>query len=402
MSERRFDLDAVRGLMLVLMTLTHLPTRWSDPFGQPFGYVSAAEGFVMLSAYMAGMVYAGRGLKEGLPAMRRAFLLRALKIYGCQAALLLFLFTFIAAFGLTVKNPDVRYLISYYLREPLTAFWSALLLVHNPPLLDILPLYIVFMLASPWVLGWGLSRGWGGVLALSTALWVLAQFDLGTWAYERLQDATGLPVPARETGSFEMWGWQFLWVLGLYMGAGAARGDPPPRFPPWLVAVALAYGLAAFVWRHVAGQIPTPDHAALNAAFDKWHLAPLRLINFFALLVLAMRFGPALMARLPRLRWLEVLGAASLPVFCTHLVLVLIALLVYGAANPERPLAVDAAIVAVSFAVLTGVATISGRIDAYAADFKARRAARRSTGRAARERRDAPRSPSSTTHSRLR
>jgi hypothetical protein len=164
MSERRFDLDAVRGLMLVLMTLTHLPTRWSDPFGQPFGYVSAAEGFVMLSAYMAGMVYAGRGLKEGLPAMRRAFLLRALKIYGCQAALLLFLFSFIAAFGLTVKNPDVRYLISYYLREPLTAFWSALLLIHNPPLLDILPLYIVFMLASPWVLAWGLSRGWGGVL----------------------------------------------------------------------------------------------------------------------------------------------------------------------------------------------------------------------------------------------
>jgi peptidoglycan/LPS O-acetylase OafA/YrhL len=168
-----------------------------------------------------------------------------------------------------------------------------------------------------------------------------------------------------------------------------------------MVGVALAYAITTLVWRHVAGQTPTTDHAVLNAAFDKWHLAPLRLINFFALLVLAMRFGPALMERLPRLRWLEVLGAASLPVFCTHLVLVLIALLAYGAANPERPIAIDAAIVAVSFAVLTAVATISGRIDAYAAAFKARRAARRSTGRA-RGRRGAPRSPSSTTHSRLR
>ena len=31
--------------MLVLMTLTHVPTRFSSPAGQPFGYVSAAEGF---------------------------------------------------------------------------------------------------------------------------------------------------------------------------------------------------------------------------------------------------------------------------------------------------------------------------------------------------------------------
>jgi len=402
MNGRRVDLDAVRGLMLVLMTLTHLPTRWSDPFGQPFGYVSAAEGFVMLSAYMAGMVYTGRGLQEGVPAMRRAFLQRALKIYGCQAALLLFLFSFIAAFGLGAENPDVRYLISYYLREPLTAFWSALLLVHNPPLLDILPLYIVFMLASPWVLAWGLTRGWGGVLAASTLLWALAQFDFGTWAYGVLQGATGLPVPLRETGSFEMFGWQFLWVFGLYMGAGAARGEPAPTFPRWIVVFALAYALATLVWRHAVGQVPFGPNEALNAPWDKWHLGPLRLINFFALLVLAMRFGPALMARLPRQRWLELLGAASLPVFCTHLVLVLIALLAVGAPKPERPLAIDAAILLASFAVLTVVAAISGRLDAYATAFKARRAARRSARRAAPGRPGGTRSPSSTTHSRLR
>ena len=46
--------------MLVLMTLTHVPTRFSSPAGQPFGYVSAAEGFVLLSAFMAGSVYTRR------------------------------------------------------------------------------------------------------------------------------------------------------------------------------------------------------------------------------------------------------------------------------------------------------------------------------------------------------
>ena len=44
------EIDALRGLMLVMMTITHLPTRLSITLGQPLGFVSAAEGFVFLSA----------------------------------------------------------------------------------------------------------------------------------------------------------------------------------------------------------------------------------------------------------------------------------------------------------------------------------------------------------------
>ncbi len=47
---RRLELDAVRGLMLVWITLTHLPTIASTYVNQPFGFVSAAEGFIFLSA----------------------------------------------------------------------------------------------------------------------------------------------------------------------------------------------------------------------------------------------------------------------------------------------------------------------------------------------------------------
>ena len=94
---RLWEVDALRGLMQVLMTITHLPTFASTPTGQPFGFVSAAEGFVMLSAFMAGLVYSTRALQDGIAVMRSAFLMRALKIYGCQAALLIFLFTVIAA-----------------------------------------------------------------------------------------------------------------------------------------------------------------------------------------------------------------------------------------------------------------------------------------------------------------
>jgi hypothetical protein len=46
--------------------------------------VSAAEGFVLLSAFMAGMVYTRKGRRTGVVAMRQAFWHRALVIYGCQ------------------------------------------------------------------------------------------------------------------------------------------------------------------------------------------------------------------------------------------------------------------------------------------------------------------------------
>ncbi|MBA3598307.1 MAG: OpgC domain-containing protein [Methylibium sp.] len=372
--KRRVDLDAARGLMLVLMALTHLPTRFSGPAGQPFGFVSAAEGFVMLSAYMAGMVYTSRALKDGIPAMRTAFLLRALKIYGCQAALLLFLFTFIAVLGLTFDRDEVKGLMGFFLQEPLTAFIGSLLLLYNPPLLDILPIYIVFMLVSPLLLAHGVSRGWFAVLGGSLLLWLLAQFDLGDRLYAAGIALSGLTtVPPKAYGSFEIFGWQFLWVLGLWMGSSAAqKPDAERRFPRAVVLLALVYALTAFVWRQAVGQVPFGDNGALNLLFDKWHVGPLRLFNFFALLVLAMHYGPRLLDRLPRLTWLEVMGSASLPVFCAHLVLVLLALVQFGAPKPDRPFAVDVLIVIGSFAALYAVALISQRLDRYAAAVKER------------------------------
>ena len=88
---RRRELDALRGLMLVLMTVTHLPTRWAVPAGQPLGYVSAAEGFVLLSACLCGLVYTRQARGAGIASMRRAFWRRALVIYGSVGAVVVLL-----------------------------------------------------------------------------------------------------------------------------------------------------------------------------------------------------------------------------------------------------------------------------------------------------------------------
>jgi hypothetical protein len=381
---RLWQIDALRGLMLVLMTLTHVPTRFSSPAGQPFGYVSAAEGFVLLSAFMAGWVYTARQRKAGVERMQSAFLKRVAKIYLSQAALLLFLFSAVAAIGLAAGQSAVTNLMSFYLQHPVEAIVGALLLVYNPPLLDILPMYILFMLASSLVLVHAERHGWFGLLAFSVALWLGAQFGLGRLLYDGVVAATGLAIPRAETGAFEIIAWQMLWMIGLWVGAGHAAGAPAPRFPNWLVAAAAIVAAVGFVWRHAVGQAPFGD-PSLDPLFDKWQLGPLRLLDLLALLVLAMRFEPWLTRRLPRLRALEVLGAASLPVFCAHLVIALLTLAILGEASPQRSWWLDPAILAASFAVLLAVALVSARIDRHAARVRAAFAAARAERQRVRE-----------------
>ena len=65
---RAWEMDALRGVMLVAMTLTHLPTRFSSPAGQPLGFVSAAEGFVMAPS---GAKSSDFGVNGKTPTLRR-------------------------------------------------------------------------------------------------------------------------------------------------------------------------------------------------------------------------------------------------------------------------------------------------------------------------------------------
>jgi len=338
--KRYWEIDALRGLMLVLMTVTHLPTRLTDPLGQPFGFVSAAEGFVLLSAFVAGLVYSRIGYVRGVESMRVAFWRRVVKVYLCQAAILLFLFTVIAALGLHIDQPAVKNLVSYYLAEPRDGFFFGLLLIYEPALLDILPMYIFFMLMSPWVLAFAMRHGWGLVMVASVAVWAAAQFGISEWIYGLAVHYLHVPVPFHEMGAFNTYAWQFLWFAGLCIGATRNGPDARPlRFPWWLLVLAAGIALYGVYWRHtgINGQAPFGGDVELNLLFDKWQLGPLRLVNLVALGILAVRFGPWLMRRIPRLHWLEAMGSASLPVFCAHLVAVLLVLAFYGDSQTARP-----------------------------------------------------------------
>jgi hypothetical protein len=358
--ERQAELDWLRGLMLVLMTITHLPTWFSSRAGQPFGFVSAAEGFVFLSAFLVGSVYGHKARTRGYAVMRRALWLRALKVYAAHIALLLFLLLVLVPIAVSRDAHAITGLASYYLERPHLALVSGLVLAYNPPLLDILPMYVLLMAASPLILEYGARRGWGVLLTLSAVLWLFAQYGGGRHVYESVAALVGWPVPYGATGAFSFLAWQLLWLVGLRTGDSRNTTASPVTLvdEPWSrPGILIAIGIAAvfFVWRHVVGQMPFGPDAALDTLFDKWHLGPLRLLNFAVLALIAVQCRRVLVA------WaahspIATMGRTSLVVFSAQLVICLTVLTVVGDIARPHLSVFETALVIGALLALYGVA----------------------------------------------
>jgi hypothetical protein len=328
-SRRRPELDALRGLFLVWMTLTHLPTRLSDYFNQPLGFVSSAEGFVFLSALLVAHLYF-RKAAEDQDLVREKLWKRSLRIYGYHVLMLVFAFTIAASLASHTHRPALVNLLNFYFAHPFTAVVGSLLLIYCPPLLDILPRYVVFMLLTPPALAFARRRGWGGVLAFSGFVWALAQIGLREWVHTLVVHITGLKVPLQETGAFNLFAWQLVWVLGLWIGACSAEGTLPfTRLPRVAFPISASVCLFFIGIRH--GWLgPRLTQETLGVQLDKWQIGPLRLINLIAF-ACVMYWLRKLVVRIVSVEPFLTLGKASLEVFCAHVFFVFVGLaLLYG------------------------------------------------------------------------
>ena len=275
--ERRPELDGLRGLFLVWMTLTHLPTRFSDFVNQPIGFVSAAEGFVFMSALLVGRIYMRDSINDA-SGVRAKLWKRSLKIYAYHLAMLALVFTVAAGFAMHTHKAAIYNLLNFYLAHPMVAVLGSVLLIYCP-LLDILPMYVTFLFFTPMLLTAGARYGWRRILLASGLIWLLAQYGLRDVVHGWIVHLTRLRIPLQETGAFNLFAWQGVWIAGLWIGARSALGATPLRkIPGWAVLVSLAFCLFFIGIRH--GWLgPQLTQQALGIQLDKWQLGPLRVVN---------------------------------------------------------------------------------------------------------------------------
>jgi hypothetical protein len=327
--ERRPELDALRGLFLVWMTLTHLPTRFSDFVNQPIGYVTSAEGFVLISALLVGRLYI-RELMQDAPGVRHRLWRRSLKIYAYHLIMLALAFTVAASYAVHAHKPAITHLLNFYLSHPVVAIVGGILLIYCPPLLDILPMYVTFLFLTPMMLSAAVRFGWAKLLIASGLVWLLAQFGLRYFVHNWIVHLTHLPIPLQETGAFNQFAWQALWIAGLWLGARSATHTAPfTDLPRWAGVVSFAVCLFFIGVRHSRlGAHLTPE--SLGILLDKWQIGPLRALNLIAFIGFCFWLRKYL-APLVRIEPFPTLGKASLRVFCAHIFFVFIGLaLIYG------------------------------------------------------------------------
>jgi hypothetical protein len=352
--QRRPELDALRGLFLVWMTLTHLPTRFSDFVNQPIGFVSSAEGFVFLSALLVSRVYMRQALEDE-SALRTKLWRRSLRIYAYHLLMLALAFTVAAAYAVTTHRAAIYNLLDFYIAHPFVAIIGSILLLYCPPLLDILPMYVIFLFFTPLILSAAVRRGWGRILAVSGVFWLFAQFGLRDLVHNIIVHVTHLPIPLQETGAFNLFSWQAIWIAGMWLGAKSAEDDVPlKRIPGYVVAVCALVCLFFIGVRH-EWLGPHLTQQALGMKLDKWQIGPLRVINLvtFTIVLYWMR---KYVLRLVAVEPFLTLGKASLHVFCAHVFFVFVGLALLYNDVPQLHGRVAIAMLAITFAGLVLVA----------------------------------------------
>lgn len=359
-TDRDQRIDLIRGLALVTIFVNHVP---DSAFGQltsrNFGFSDAAEAFVLLAGTSAALAY-GRDFHGtvGRAAVGRPWA-RAWILYLVHVMLSLAVLAVAAALLRFGGNPQMLLQdnIEALSHDPTGVLVGLPLLLHQFGYVNILPLYLILLLATPPAIWLALRRpGW--LLAGSLGLWLLAGL---TWTNFRT-------YPGGNGWFLNPLSWQLLFVTGLLLGLRLKAGARLVPLHPRLTALAAGYLALAFLWvrvpaigdqgRALTGALYDLGVPALFVGFDKGYVQLPRLLHVLALAYLVSAF-PGFRAAAPRFAVLTLMGRQALPVFAmgTLLAFALRAIwqLLADAGQPPG-LALDAALITTGLALQLGLA----------------------------------------------
>lgn len=313
--ERDLRLDLFRGMGLWMIFLDHIPhdvVAWLTL--RNYGFSDAAEFFVFISGYLAGYIY-GPIIRTGhfLAATKR-LLKRAGEMYVAHIMLFLIFTAQIARTARRFDNPMYKdeFNVANFLQHPDVLIGQALTLRYKPVNLDVLPLYITLIAASPLIL-WCLLRRPNWTLLASAILYVAARwFDWNLASY-----------PPGTTWYFNPFAWQLMFVFAAWCGVGGIAKLQFIIQSRVALAVAVAWILFAFLivmtW-HVPFLESLVPKWMIKAIYpiDKTDLDMLRFTHFLALALVVTRYFPR-KSEILTSKWLRPLimcGRHSLPIFC--------------------------------------------------------------------------------------
>lgn len=281
--QRDLRLDIMRGWLQLTIFASHALGSWIGTwliFGV-WGLSDSSEQFVFLSGLTLGSVFENKRSRLGWRAALHDMLRRTAGLYRTHLILLagFLLIVLLCRHTPALADQVAELRWSAWFDHPLLATAAALGLAYQPAYMDILPIFILSMLALPFF------------AAISERLGTLALLiPVGAYAATH---AMGLVLPhVGEAPGFNVLAWQILFLTGAWLGRAGRRGEwaLSRRLPLALLAAALVLlGIVLRLRQHGFLDWPVPD---LGAWAEKPELGPLRMFHALALSYLVARFVP--------------------------------------------------------------------------------------------------------------
>ena len=303
--------DFWRGFALISIFINHIPGIFYERITHRNLSISdSAELFVFLAGWSLGLLVGRRESQKGLAPLGFRLGGRALSIYAAHILISGLALALLATTAYLLENPLVLewHNASAFFQDPGHVQMGIVLLTHQLGYFDILPLYVVLMLAAP-------------ALAVIDRLArpLLVPLSLALYFASLIVPFTAPSWPVEGQWFFNPFTWQAIFVLGFALsrdeglGSVVRRNIKPIQYVAAPIVVLTAV-LVWFNWFPDPTQLPEPRLLFLNG---KSFLTPMRLVQFLALAVLFSTSYPLIARFVPMApEFLSILGRNSLNVFC--------------------------------------------------------------------------------------
>jgi hypothetical protein len=311
--ERDLRLDFFRGLSLWFIFIDHVPRNWMSWLTiRNYGFSDAAEIFVFISGYTAAFVYGRMMREQGFVVAGARILKRAWQLYVAFVFLSVIYIAQIAYVANNFNNPlfAEEMVTMHFLNRPEIVLLEVLRLRFLLANADVLPLYIVLMIAFPVIL-WLMLRAPTLALLLSIVVWSLAYFG-----------GVNLKLYPTERGwFFNPFGWQLLFAVGAWCAVAGEEWIRKLRESNVVIGLCITYLIVAFAMQTTTWTPRWLDilpEWLIIFPLNKSAMSPLRLAHFLALALVTVHFiqPNAAFLRHPLAQPLILCGKHSLEIFC--------------------------------------------------------------------------------------
>jgi len=326
-TRRLLEVDFFRGAAILVIFWNHLLLLVQtagflvrSPFRIHYGFSDSAAVFVFLSGLVSGIVYDKVLESNGFLQAQLKALRRAGQIYGGQLITLGVLVACASLWSDRGSLDPLRRQLEDFRAHPIAEGLGLISLQSCLDYVDILPFYIVILTLVPIVL-LGFRKHPALTLLVSSTIYLGVQvfriLKLNLWMFDWFVNP---------------FAWQFLFVLGLYVGYRRRNGPfALPRYRP-LVALAAVIAVVSFVkipWMQstLSPALASMGIVSLAALPIPWiqkdFLEPVYLLHFISLAYLAWLAAPKIrkIVYTSFARPLVITGQHSLFLYCLATIL---------------------------------------------------------------------------------